>query len=81
MPRLGDTSTQLVPSFTEKKIGKCAFNDSVFKFNIYYVEMQDFNINTNLAGLLVSGQTVRTLTKNFCEYFISLLKNFHNFVT
>ena len=36
-----------------RKIGKCALNDPVFKFKIYFVEMQDFNTKTNLTGLLL----------------------------
>ena len=39
--------------FTEKKSGKCALNDFVFKFKICSVEILDLNINTNLADLLV----------------------------
>ena len=36
-----------------EKIGKCALNDSVFKFKIYSVVMQDLYTNTNLTGLLL----------------------------
>ena len=36
-----------------RKIGKCALNDSVLKFKIYSVEMQDLYTNTNLTGLLL----------------------------
>ena len=47
MSQLGGTSrSQVLP----RKIGKCALNDSVFKFS---VEVQDLNTNTNLTGLLL----------------------------
>ena len=42
----------------KKKNGKCALNDSVFKFKIYSVEMQTLITNANLAGLSV-GFSVR----------------------
>ena len=50
-------------------MGKCALNDSVFKFKIYSVKLQDLNTNTNLADLLVLMFGFgRTLTENACEY-------------
>ena len=54
-------------SFTEKN-WKCALNDSVFKFMIYSVEMQDLNTNTNLLDLFLVLGFGRTLTRNFYEY-------------
>ena len=61
----GSLRSELLP----RNSGNCALNDSVFKFKIYSVEMQDLSTNTNLADLLVLVFSFgRTLTKNFSEY-------------